>query len=313
MSRIDRNDIDARLNQSTDSLRCIGADTNRRAYSQVPLRILARIRKLFSLLDILEGNQSLQVSFRIGNKQFLDFVRQQNFFSFLKINILPGSNEVLAGHDVRDFRVKFRFNAKIPVCNNSFELPVGASCKFRSPYYRNPGNGMAKHEVKRILHRRILIKGKRIANDAALISLDLCHFPCLLFNGQVFMDNANAACTRQGNSKSGFGHRIHRGAYQGYFQRNCFRKSAFRSCFFWKNAGISRDKKNIVKRQRFIENLLHRQSKGLIGWLQNQFCQFTKSEHRMTMLIAVNIRRINEVFKICIELTLLLKSSTVRE
>jgi hypothetical protein len=28
---------------------------------------------------------------------------------------------------------------------------------------------------------------------------------------------------------------------------------------------------------------------GFNGWLQNQFCQFTKSEHRMTMLIMVNI------------------------
>ncbi len=29
-----------------------------------------------------------------------------------------------AGHDVGDFRIQFRFNAKIPVCDNSLKLPV---------------------------------------------------------------------------------------------------------------------------------------------------------------------------------------------
>ena len=199
------------------------------------LAVFAGIGKLFALLNILERNQTFKVAVIIGNEQLFNFVRKQYFFSVAQINILTGRNEVVAGHDVCNLRIKFRFNPKVPVCYNAFQFQIGIIRRCGSCNNRDAGNGVTEHQVKRILHGCIFVEGKGVADNAAFIPFNPCNFPGLPFNRKVLVDNADTSCTSQRNGKSRFCDGIHCRAYQWYFQCNGFGQPAISGCFFREN------------------------------------------------------------------------------
>src|SRR5439155_15024463 len=63
-------------------------------------------------------------------------------------------------------------------------------------------------------------QGDRIDDDAVFAALDLVHFACLVGDGQVLVNDADAAFLGQGDGQVAFGHGIHRGRDNGQIEAN---------------------------------------------------------------------------------------------
>ena len=57
------------------------------------------------------------------------------------------------------------------------------------------------------------------------MALDLAHLKGLLFGGEVFVDDADAALLRHGNSQTSLGHGVHRGSHQRQIKRDIARQT----------------------------------------------------------------------------------------
>ena len=94
VGRINGNDINLGFDECRDTVEDIRRHTDRRAYAQSPVIILARVRKLPPLLDILEGNQATEQAVVVDNRELFNLMLLQNLLGFLVALLL---NQQLPG------------------------------------------------------------------------------------------------------------------------------------------------------------------------------------------------------------------------
>src|SRR6476469_3553714 len=76
--RIDDEHVDAGVNERARALPRVGADAHCGADAQASLLVLRRLRKLDALLDVLDGDKTLEPSLRIDDRKLLDLVAMQD-------------------------------------------------------------------------------------------------------------------------------------------------------------------------------------------------------------------------------------------
>ena len=106
-------------------MRCFGiaADADRSADAQPLAIVLARIRIVARLLDVLDRDQATQAERIVDDEHFLDavLVQQRQHFLFGSA-FLDRDQTLLARHDVLDRIVRFLLEAQVAIGDDADEL-----------------------------------------------------------------------------------------------------------------------------------------------------------------------------------------------
>ena len=81
--------------------------------------VFSRTRIFQLFLDILYGDESLEVEILINNQKLLDAVLLQNFFRLLQRSTDRNGDQVIFGHHLADQLRMIFFEAQIPVGENA--------------------------------------------------------------------------------------------------------------------------------------------------------------------------------------------------
>jgi hypothetical protein len=120
---VDDDDVDMSSYQGGRALRRIPRDPDSGSDTQPPQAVLAGVGILDLLLDVLDGDQTLELEVAIDDKQLLDLVPVQNFPRGVQRCADGHRDEVLLGHDGRDRAIHVGLEAQIPVREDTDERP----------------------------------------------------------------------------------------------------------------------------------------------------------------------------------------------
>ena len=99
-------------------------------------------------------------------------------------------------------------------------------------------------------------KEEGVRNNAVFRPLYLVHLGCLLGNGHILVDNAQATFPRHGYSHAGIGNRVHGGGHQGNIQFNFVRKLCRQVNILGQHFAAMGYQQYVVKGKTFPNNLL---------------------------------------------------------
>ena len=124
------------------------------------------------------------------------------------VDARPDGHEVLAGHQVCDLHVEVGGEAHVAVGDDADQLAPAVD-------HRNAGDLVSVLEREDIAQRGVGADGDGIDHHAAFEALHLAHVLGLVGRFEILVNDAEAAGLRHGDGKPRFGHRVHRGRYDG--------------------------------------------------------------------------------------------------
>ena len=210
--------------------------------------ILHGIGIFLHLFDIPDGDEALQVSLFIHQRQFFNAVSFQDFLGFINGGIFRSCHQTVMGHNVTDWAGKVRLKAHIPVGNDAYQLSF-----FRNG---NAGNMVFIHQLIRISQGIVRSQVNRIHNDAVFGTLDQLHFPGLFVDAHILMDDADTAFTSHGNGHFRFRYRIHTGTHNGDVQPDMSCELRAYVHIPGKYRGMGRNQKYIIKSKPSLAKLV---------------------------------------------------------
>ena len=198
---IDVDHIDLRIYQCFDALKHVVRHAHRCAAQQPAVTVLGAVRILGSFFDILDGDQSAQVTVPVHDRQLLDTVGSQDLLGLLQRGSFRAGDQVFTGHHLADLPAVIRFKPQVPVRQDADQ--------FALPGDRNTADLVPAHQLFRVADQVVRAQVEGVCNDAVLAAFDFVHLCGLLFNAHIFMDNAQAAFTGHCNRHLAVCDRIH--------------------------------------------------------------------------------------------------------
>ena len=112
---VDDEGVDAGRDERLGAIDRVAGDAHRGAASQPAQRILGRERILDRLLNVLDGDQSLEAEIPIDDEQLFDFVLVQNLARGVERGADRDRDQVLVRHDLRNRPVDVGLESQIAV------------------------------------------------------------------------------------------------------------------------------------------------------------------------------------------------------
>src|SRR5690606_10610367 len=120
---VDDDDVDARVDEQRDALLGVDTGADGRADAQRTIRVLAGVRVIVRLLNVLDGDHAAQPKRLVDDEHLLDTVLvQQALNFFLARAFLHGDEPLLRRHDGRDRRLELRFETPVAVRDDADEI-----------------------------------------------------------------------------------------------------------------------------------------------------------------------------------------------
>ena len=166
----------------------IGADAHGGAAAQAPVLVLGGGGVLLRLLDVLDGDEAPQLAAGIDDQQLLDAVGVQQLLGFFQAGPLGHGDELL-GHHGADRLLQVALEADVAVGDDADRAPVGG-------HHRQARDLVPLHQLQRLGQLLVGADGDRVDDHAGLGLLDLLHLQRLLGDGQVLVNDADAALAR---------------------------------------------------------------------------------------------------------------------
>ncbi len=203
---VDGQQVSLGLHHLRGALEEVAGRANGGADAQAALGVLRRVGILQALLDVLDGDQPLELKLIVDDQQLLHAMLVQDGFRVVQRSSDRNGDEVFLGHHFADGNVGAGFEAQIAIGEDADELLVLG--------YRHAGNAVVTHDLQRVGDLVIGRHGDGIDDHAAFRALHLVDFAGLLLDGEVAMDDAESALLRHCDGHAGFGHGVHGGADQ---------------------------------------------------------------------------------------------------
>ena len=188
--------------QSVSTFQNICGDADRSTAEQATLFVAGRVRELYCLFNILNGDQTLEVAFFVHQRQLFDLVLAENRLCFFHSRAYRSRDQVILGHYFRDRAVIVGQEPHVTVGDDAHQLA-------HIVYDRHAGDLVLAHQSIGIRYQMIFRQGERIDDNAVFRTLYLIHLVCLLFDAHVLVNDTDAAFTGNGNCHSGFGDGVH--------------------------------------------------------------------------------------------------------
>ena len=244
--RVDDDDVDVRSHQRSGTFGRIARNPDSGADAQPAQGVLAGVRILDLLLDVLDRDQALELEIAIDDEQLLDFVAVKDLSRGIERGADRHRDEVLARHHRRNRTVDVCLEAQVAVRENADE-PAFFRARLGDRHARNP---VFLHQLERFVDAVLGRQRDRVDDHAALGSLHAIDFRRLLFDREILVDDADAAVLRHGDGQPGFRDGIHRRAGDRHVQLNVAREPARDVDLARNDRRMSRHQKHIVKCER---------------------------------------------------------------
>ena len=112
---IDDQHVDVRGDERRGAIQRVPADADRRAHPQPSERVLARVRVLDHLLDVLDRDQSLQHELVVDDQKLLDLVAVEELARLFERRADRHGEERVARHDVGDRPIEVGLEPQVAV------------------------------------------------------------------------------------------------------------------------------------------------------------------------------------------------------
>ena len=210
VGRVEHDHVHPGLDQGLGARQHLGPDADGRAGQQPTHVVLGGVRVLLDLLDVLDGDQSLEPAVLIDDEQFLDAVLVEQGLAVGQVDAHRRGDQVLAGHDVVDAQLVVGDEAQVAVGDNAHQLVAVE--------HRQAGDAVVAHDRLHLGHALVAGHGDRVDDHAGLGLLDLFDLLGLAVDAHVLVDDADAALPGHGDGGLVLGDRVHGGAEQRRLQ-----------------------------------------------------------------------------------------------
>ena len=204
---VDHEHIHAGLHQGGGTLPCVAEEADAGGHAQTTLLILGGVRVLFSLDEVLDRDQTSQMTFRINQRQLLNLVLGEQAVGVVLGDVGRTGDQVLLGHDILDLQgvvILGGDETHITVGDDADELVVLV-------HHRQTGDVELAAQLVEISQSDLRVDGQRIGNHTGLGALDHIDLSSLIVDGQVAVQHADTTVTSHGDGHLGLGHGIHGG------------------------------------------------------------------------------------------------------
>ena len=216
---VDDEHVDVRRDQRLGALERVFADADGGADAQPAEAVLARVRVLDHLLDVLDGDQALQHEAVVDDQQLLDLVAVQESRAPLERRADRHREQRVARHDVGDRPVEVGLEPQVAVRQDADQPPFLAAV-LGDRHARDP---VLLHQIERFVDPVGGGERDRVDDHPALGALHAIDLGGLLLDRQVLVDDADATLLRHRDRQPRLGHRVHRRAEQRHVQADVAR------------------------------------------------------------------------------------------
>ena len=215
----------------------------------LPCESTAAFGKSSLLLNILDGDQPLQLAIGVDQRKFFNAVLLQDGLGLLERRADRRGDQPLAGHELADRLVEIPRleEADIAVGEDPDQLAA-------APLF---GDGDARdvefaHQVFRFLKRGGGIQGDRVGDHPGFGPFNLLDKRRLGFDGEVAVDDPQPAFARERDRHARLGHGVHRGRDDRDVERDVAGEPRAHIGLVRKDRRVSGDDQQIVEGQRFM-------------------------------------------------------------
>ena len=191
MCRVENDDVYMCVDELLCTLDDIGCDTECSTAEESALYILRRVRILHLLLDILDGDETLQITLIIDDRELLYLRTCEDLLRFLEGGTLLRRYEVLARHALADLLRVVLLENEVTVRDDTDELLALGDW--------HAGDAELRHEIIGILQGVICGQEERIGDDTILRALYHVDFLCLLLDRHILVDDTDTTAARHGD------------------------------------------------------------------------------------------------------------------
>ena len=231
------------------------------ADAQPALAVLAGMREALRLLDVLDRDQADQAVGIVDHQQLLDPVLVQQLHGLGAADALLHRDQPLGGHQLAHRPLAARHEADVAVGEDAGQPAA------RPFDHRQAGDLVALHQVERLAQRRLGLDAERVHDHAGLELLDLLDLARLLRDGEILVQDADAAMLRHGDRHRRLGHRVHGGGDQGNAELDLAGQAGAHVDLRRQDLGIAGLQEHIVERQsldhRWARVVRHRSPRGV--------------------------------------------------
>ena len=202
---VDHEHIHAGLHQGGGTLPCVAEEADAGGHAQATLLVLGGVRVLFGLDEVLDRDQTSQMTFRINQRQLLNLVLGEQAVGVVLGDVGRTGDQVLLGHDILDLQgvvILGGDETHITVGDDADELVVLV-------HHRQTGDVELAAQLVEISQSDLRVDGQRIGNHTGLRALDHIDLSSLIVDGQVAVQHADTTVTSHGDGHLGLGHGIH--------------------------------------------------------------------------------------------------------
>src|SRR6266850_4284066 len=186
MRSVDHQTIHARTYQFVRALAEISGGADRCCYSQTAEIVLCCGGILNRLLNVFDGNQTLQTLVDINDQKLFDAMLLQDCLRLIQGRADRNGHQWLFGHHFRYGQVETLFKSQVAVGDDADQMAVFI-------HHGNAADVITLHDIERIAHGTVLRNGHRIDNHAGLRPFYFVDFLSLTFDAQVLMHDTDAA------------------------------------------------------------------------------------------------------------------------
>src|SRR5690606_31112161 len=250
---VDDDHVDTGPREQFGALLGVATDADCRAHPQFALFVLAGVRVLGGLQDVLDGDQPAQLERVVDDQHALEPVTVHQRLRFFERGPFPDRDQPLARrHDPAGGLVEPGLETKVAVGDDADHLAVVDD--------RQPGDPVLLGQVDHVEHLHLRRDRDRVGDDTGFVTLDARDLGGLLRGSEVLVDDSDAAFLGDGDRQAGFGDRVHRRGHQRDVQADPPREAGLQGGVAGKDFGEGWNQQDVVERQR-----LFRQSHGTLG------------------------------------------------
>jgi hypothetical protein len=250
--RIDRQHVRLGLGHFHGALQEIARGADGGANAQATLLVFGRIWILEFFLDVLDGDQALEVEVLIHDKQLLDAVILQDAFGFFERRAHRHGHQIFLRHHRADQLRMVLFKAQVAVGQDAGQpRPAG---------HGQSGYPVLGHDLQRLPQRDVRGDRHRVHDHPAFRAFHAVDLFALPVNGHVPVHDADAALPRDGDGQARFGDGVHGRRRQRDVQCQFARKARARVHLVRQHGRLARQQQYVVKRKTFGNRTIHHSS-----------------------------------------------------
>ena len=239
--RVNHDEVDAGFFEMRDPFFRIRSDTDGRADAQPAMGILASIRIFDPLLDVLDGDQSLEFALLVDDWQLLDPMLMQDFAGLFEAGPFRRRDQFVPLHDLGHLEIQAGLEPEIAIRQDANQFLILGDGDARDAVLGHQLVGVADGLIRR--------DRDRIQNHSAFGFLDPVDFRRLIGGAQDPVNDADSPFTRHGDRQPRFCDRVHCGADDGDIDLDVPREVRADIDFAGQDAGFRWHQNHIVIRE----------------------------------------------------------------